>query len=253
MKEGFRIHVSLIVSLIDSFTGKKPETSQLHVSVEGGKTPIRKKEGYYIFTNLDSDIVTVVVTSPEYQQIRKRVALSELDEKEPFITIRIQPSRAYANRAGATVIYGKAKPLQELLFAAMEDSVFYRLMSDCEGKHCKELTIFNPRMETLEGRRFLMWQKGIKKYEIAHIIKMPNPNMENYILESSLEKSYKKSETRLYPIYDCSADENGDYFILIPSLSGEKTELVCSWRLGKKQENVKLEVASGKENQVSFV
>ncbi len=249
MKESIRIHVSLIVGLTDGFTGKKPETSQLHVAVEGAASPVRKKEGYYIFTNLDSDIVTVIVNSPEYQQVKKRVVLSELDRQEPFLGIRLQPGRAYPNRVGATVVYGKTAPLRELSFTAVEGGVFYRLMSDCDGNHCRELMIFHQQSESLEGRSFLMWQKEIKKYETAQISKASHTDQGSYLLEEPLEKKYKKAETRLYPVYTCSADEEGNYFLMIPSLMGEQTELMCTWQTEKKQENVKLEVHVGKENQ----
>lgn len=252
MSERIRIHVSLIVGLTDSFTGKKPVTSQIMVSVEGSAPPVRKKEGYYVFTNLDRDVVTVIVVSPVYQQVKKRVVLSELDNKEPFLGISLLPGRLYPNRDGATIVYGKTKPLREISFAAVDGSAFYRLMSDYEGEHCRELTIFNPRSEDFTGRSFLMWQKGIREYETAHIGKAAHLSQEIYTLEQPLERRYKKADTKLYQLYVCSADEEGNYYLMIPSLTGEKIEFMCTWQTDKKQENIKFDVVVGKENKKDF-
>ena len=49
IKGQISVHVSLILFLIDDYTGKRISSSAVQIRVEGAEKPIYKKEGYYIF------------------------------------------------------------------------------------------------------------------------------------------------------------------------------------------------------------
>ncbi len=112
IKGQISVHVSLILFLIDDYTGKRISSSAVQIRVEGAEKPIYKKEGYYIFTNLQKKEVMVSIQAPEYQTVKRLIDLQELEGGEPLVKIRLQPGRCYSLLNEMTVLTGKTEPFR---------------------------------------------------------------------------------------------------------------------------------------------
>ena len=66
MRDVLHMRVSLAVLLIDDFTGRIITSSDAQVSVEGGRKPVVKREGFRVFTNLTEPEVRVRAGGPCY-------------------------------------------------------------------------------------------------------------------------------------------------------------------------------------------
>ena len=130
IKGQISVHVSLILFLIDDYTGKRISSSAVQIRVEGAEKPIYKKEGYYIFTNLQKKEVMVSIQAPEYQTVKRLIDLQELEGGEPLVKIRLQPGRCYSLLNEMTVLTGKTEPFSILRAASVQSGYFYRLLYD---------------------------------------------------------------------------------------------------------------------------
>lgn len=98
-----KITSSLILRMIDSFTGKAPAVSRLSVSLAGSLArPIVKGNEYFIFTNLPKGKYRIIVRSNHYFQIEKEVVI---DEEERVFNIFLYPNKAYPWQENATMIF----------------------------------------------------------------------------------------------------------------------------------------------------
>lgn len=246
-----RVRVSLILQMVDDLTGQKIPTASLRVRAEGEQKPICKKEGYFIFTNLKSDKVTVYIQSPEYQTVRRVILLSELNPLEPFVRLRLHPGKCYSHISGATILTGRIAPNVWLQAASADNSHYLRLLYNYELKQ-KIISVYNPAQENLEGRSYLMWQKTFRKFEIAALKQAQDLTREVYELEHVLKKEYQKAATKLLPVSAVEADDNGEVYLFMTGLIGQKTDIICKW----SQEGDNIErtytVTVGKENKVEF-
>jgi len=102
----------LLFSLLDDFTGRAP-IGKLRVLLKEQTVKIVKNiSGYYLFTGIYGDVVHVLVKSTYYFAAEEEVNLSQLDPKQPLVTIRLQPMPCYPFPSGTTLIKGIVKDSQ---------------------------------------------------------------------------------------------------------------------------------------------
>lgn len=116
---GFATTVSLVVDLVDGFTGRGP-LGDPRVALEGSDaTPIRNPSGYRVFTGLPAGPVTVVVDGGERYLDERRTGVGAIDLSDPgtdvdpsdpstlpLVRIELAPSPAYRFPAGSTRVRG---------------------------------------------------------------------------------------------------------------------------------------------------
>jgi len=248
-EDQIRQHVSLILSFINDYTGKRISSSAIQVRIEGAGKPIYKKEGYYIFMNLLQEEVTISVQAQGYQSVEKKIILQELDSREPFLKIRLQPGKYYPLLNDMTILSGKAEPFSILYAVSFQSSRFYRLLYDYTKEEEDKLHIYNSEKIDLEAKSFFIWQKTCQEYELAVIRKAEDKMLEIFEIEKPLEREYKKATTRLYPAFSGQADENGNFFLVIGDLEGEEAELYLEI-FHKKKKKITTTVRVGKENNL---
>ncbi len=247
IKGQISVHVSLILFLIDDYTGRRISSSAVQIRVEGAKKPIYKKEGYYIFTNLQKKEVMVSIQAPEYQTVKKLIDLQELEGGEPLVKIRLQPGRCYSLLNEMTVLTGKTEPFSILRAASVQSSYFYRLLYDYKKEKENQIHIFNLAKADLEAKSFLIWQRDVGEYEFFDIRKAQEEGGEVFEVEA-LKKEYKKAATKIFPVFLGQADEEGSFFLAMGNLEGEEAEVILEVVTGKEKREMMRKVRVGKEN-----
>ena len=247
IKGQISVHVSLILFLIDDYTGKRISSSAVQIRVEGAEKPIYKKEGYYIFTNLQKKEVMVSIQAPEYQTVKRLIDLQELEGGEPLVKIRLQPGRCYSLLNEMTVLTGKTEPFFFFLAASVQSGYFYRLLYDYKKEKENQIHIFNLAKADLEAKSFLIWQRDVGEYEFFDIGKALEKEGEVFEVEA-LKKEYKKAATKIFPVFLGQADEEGSFFLAMGNLEGEEAEVILEVVTGKEKREMMRKVRVGKEN-----
>lgn len=151
--------LSFAVGLTDAFTGGHPDHDDVIVDLVGERAdPVRNPSGYYVFVDLEADVVTLVVDGgDEYADVRRTVVLDEsagaestggtdadthvvTDPKEP-LEIVLTPTPAYAFPGSTTVVRGHVEDAGGAPIAGASVS----------------LREFDPVVETTDTGEFALW------------------------------------------------------------------------------------------------
>jgi len=200
---------SLVVRLLDDFTGEPVPGNKARVFIAGQKPPIVKDGGYYIFVNLHEKQVRLTCKGSVYQERTQEIDLAR-DGEDEAVVIRLLPAAQYPVPSAATCVTGRTYPGSKLLFWGGEKSG-YRLLSDCHAAD-NTVAIYAPRASALVGRAFFLCDKeGTQK----QIIKILGEKKQQYQTDTELMFDYKKAETAAIPVYEVTADENGEFFLML--------------------------------------
>ena len=124
MRDVLHMRVSLAVLLIDDFTGRIITSSDAQVSVEGGRKPVVKREGFRVFTNLTEPEVRVRAGGPCYCEEEQAVDLRQLDRSLPVVRLRLRPNRWYPLPAGTARVSVQLPEDTQLLAYCQESGGF---------------------------------------------------------------------------------------------------------------------------------
>ncbi|MCG9968455.1 carboxypeptidase-like regulatory domain-containing protein [Pelotomaculum terephthalicicum JT] len=104
-KVKFSTKVSLVVCPVDDYTASPKSGGNIHVFLrEHPGRPVRKADGYFVFTGLPVGTYHVVVQSDIYLNETTIVKLEEIDPAEPIVYISLKPNSAYPFPAGTTLL-----------------------------------------------------------------------------------------------------------------------------------------------------
>ena len=229
MADSWNKKVSLVIMLIDDMTDKVI-TDAARVWIEGGPPCIRKSEGYYVFTDLTGERVSVWIQHGMYEQ--KCVEIRVPREEEPYVMrkVRMTPGRCYHLSAAASCVEGRAEPGSRIYLFRKEREKGLKLLYDYGGKAEKYISIYHPAGMQLEGKLLRIVEKNKLSAETFRILSKEG---DRYVMEEPLKQGYKKMETTIYPVYETQTDENGMFFIPVCKI-GVSSAVFCCQALGKE-------------------
>lgn len=210
------IRVSLVVQLIDEFTDQLVSGQGIELSIDGESKPVRKSEGYYVFTNLKATQAVLRFSSPIYQG--EMVELDLLPEQFCMVKLRIRPNRNYSFPSGTTILEGEAEKGSLVMYYQKEGKECLKLLFDAEtkGKNpLEKLSIYNPENKNLDGRIFVISNEEEKKEELIQIREQSIQKEQEYLLMEPLRNSYKKLGTKIFPVSTSKTDEQGRFLLPI--------------------------------------
>ena len=216
------VHASLVILVIDDFTGKPVRGSNIRVSIEGQRPPVVKEDGYHIFLNLTETCFTLVCESSIYKRRSEQIDLSGWGEKEVMV-IRLLPDSGYPASSSIIRVSGRTQAGRRLLFWNGGESG-YRLQRDYECSHGEKIAIYNPDNKMLTGKKFFICGKDDKKRQYFKIVEIADGYCR---MDRALPEDYKRIGSRIIPVCEIYADENGAFFLPVFRKHGQETELVC--------------------------
>lgn len=250
MGDTVKIRVSLAVLLVDDFTDKFIISPMVKVSVEGQQKPIRKAEGFYIFTNLSQALIKVIAEGYCYFREEKIVDLRCLDKAEPVIKMRLRPNQCYRGISKA-ISLSVNLPEHTRFSAFYEGSNMYkRLLRDYE-KDNPSIMLYQGDEEELEGKMCCITAKDgtYERFCLGAAIDKENAI---YFLEQKPSNSYKKIETKIYPAAFLESEKEGEYFVLLKGYGEKALTYTCILEQETKKSKRKIELKVGKENREDF-
>lgn len=221
-----QIKAAFVVQLIDDFSEETISGADFTLFIEKEKKPIYKPEGYYVFTHLLQKEFILHINSFCYN---RESILITLDDKKSyfFLKVRLKPNKNYKFYSGITCVEGKTMP-DEIIYLYLKHTKEYKkLLCDLKkdkSEICEEIFLYNPEKKDLEGKIFLISNQEENTEELIELGASLDSEFCRYRLKKTLLEEFKKTGTKLFPVYTAKSDKMGWYFIPIRQKLLEKQE-----------------------------
>ena len=247
----YRVAVAVLV--IDDFNDKILSGSAVQVRIVGlPDKPIRKSDGYFVFTTGRNEIRQIEVESHFYHKAVINLEPGKLNPQRPVLKVRLQPNRLYAAPGNVTFLEGRAKPDSEIQVIPEIHHQNLKLLYDYQkdGKtEDREISLFQAEKKDLAGKNLAIREKEQKEPEVFQILETTDQEQGTFLLAEALSKGYKKAGTTILPVYTTKADARGEYFLLLPGIEG-KEACPCRIRcLADKETTIKATLTPGQGNR----
>ncbi|MDR1205878.1 MAG: hypothetical protein LBL26_10435 [Peptococcaceae bacterium] len=206
------------------------------------REPIRKSEGFWIFTNLDDPVVRLKVTSDRYHTLNAVVDLTGLDPLYPVFLIRLKPGFSYARPPGSSLISGYVRDKKGTLIRQCPVTVQHsweggrvRLLEDTAVTGKSRLRLSAPQFNNLLGRQFIIQDVKTRILERMTIVSR-HEDTDLFILDNPLSKHYP-ADTLMYQLTELTTDGEGGFafYIQTPKEAGGQIKVTAK-QGGKKAE-----------------
>ncbi len=214
--------VSLAVLLIDDLTGMPVRGSNARAWIEGEKPPIKKNDGWSVFTDLCPGSFELCAEGGHYirQQISITIAAGEILTR----TIRLKPARTYPVPPGCLRIEGRSEPGAEITVYAQDKQSAFKLLADAK-QGSTQLQVFHADTVNLSGSLFRLITSDGESENVT--LESGQPGAENtYELKQPLEYGHPRVGTSLIPASSAIADENGRFFLVLKRCPGN-SKIIC--------------------------
>lgn len=254
IQDTVQIRVSLVLRFFDSFTNQPIGGSGLRVEIPEALSPVKKPDGYYVFTGISGEWVRVSAGGPWYGRRNFEVPLRQDEEPVQVRKIRLYPNASCPLPAGTTCAYGKAEPGEILAAYCPGDGDYKRLLYDVT-KGAEEISLYGREEEDLEGCVFCLLDAGETEGEFLELGEQIERARGIYRLKAPLSAGHKKIGTKLVPVRQAEADPEGNYFLPL-SVRGSGSREYVFWRksIGRRPTPrlTRKELAEGVRNRVDW-
>ena len=251
MRDTIRIRISLAILLIDDFTGKIMIEPSFRIAVRGAGKPIRKSDGFWIFTNLTEPEAQVSIIGPCYQSEYIRLDLTTLDSANPVVRIRMKPDKTYRLLKGTTCMAGFLPDGAALMVFCEQGNDYKKLLVDYE-QGSAEISLYQGGNEEMEGKLCCIADKD-KKKEIIKLGRMTDREKGLYQLAQPPLREYKKIGTKIYPVSLAQAREDGgEYFLPLSGNGQDRLEYTCIYDVGGSKTEERVMLDSGRVNRIDW-
>ena len=221
-----KMTASLVVLLVDDFTGKTITGGSVRVSIAEQKPPVRKNEGYYVFINLPVGELEVTAEGGVYETKRIMVTTGT-DGNQQVLRLRLTPGRAYPIPADATSVEGVAEPNSTVYIISRERAGAMKLLYDYDpaGESNGVITVFHPTGEDISGRQLFVEGNA----QQTELFRLGEALAEDgaYALGKALVHMYKKIGTTIYPAFSATVNDKGEFRLPIASLREKEGTFLC--------------------------
>ena len=223
--------VSFVVIPIDDFTNKVILDKSINMFVSGlNVKPIKKQDGFFVFTNIDEMNIDLTINSYSYNTSKLTIDTIELNHLNPIIKVRLKPNDKYNFPNNTTCIRGKGKPNTTIVIIQNNKNNIFKLFDD-SIKESLILKIYNPLNIDLVEKSFIISVKGSIPREKFNIIEF-NEITQEYILDRHLKEDYKKEICEISIIDYIDISEDGIFFLPLKNVTKEQNEVVIETQEG---------------------
>lgn len=227
--------VSLVVTLIDDFTGRVITGSNARTWIENERPPIKKAEGWNVFLNL-SDGEHIVCAEGGFYNKQSRICETG-GNTYTQLKIRMTPSRTYPLPCGTMVITGMTEPNCEVRVYPNDKSVSCKLLSDVK-KGADSIGIFRTDDSDIEGKLFCI--KGDDgSEEFFRVISAVEGKSSEYAITPKLTHAYSRIGALVIPVTETLSDNTGAFFAPIAAVTEKDSSYICE-SLGKKKKRAEV-------------
>lgn len=220
------LKISFVINIYDDFTNAPIDMGAVRINVPLGQKIIKKDKGCVVFLGCAKQQMEVEIESSFYHTQKISVDLTKLEGNCPVIKIRMLPGSSYPLSSGTTCLTGTATSGQMIYVFYENTQAAVKLLCDYNmGSSMDVIRLYHPGESDLEGRTFCIQNKGKAQQEYCRIGNAINPEAGSYQLIASLQHTYTRMGTNLYPVFTGRTDERGNYFLPIKEMN--QTEPCC--------------------------
>lgn len=249
--------VAVAVLVLDDFTDRILSGSAIQVRATGlPAKPIRKSDGYFVFTTDQGQIRQIEVESIFYDKEIVIVEQEKLHPLHPVVKVRLKPNRRYAMPGSVTSLEGQAEPGSEIRVIYTSHPQPLKLLYDYGkngGEAEREIRLFHPEKKDLAGRTLAIQSKEQKEPELFRVLEMTDSEKGVCLLTQALSKEYKKIGTTIFPVYTTRADKKGEFFLLLPGLKGKEPCPCRVQAVGQKTVRAESRLTPGQTNRLDLL
>jgi hypothetical protein len=233
--------ISLILVPYDDLTDRIITEPVLTIYLDHlQREPIRKNEGFWIFTNLDNPVVRLRITSDRYRALNAVVDLTGLDPLYPIFLIRLKPGASYARPPGSSLISGFVRDKKGTFVRQCPVTVQHgweggrvRLLEDTAVTGKSRLRLSAPQFNNLLGRQFIIQDVKARILERITVVQR-HEDSDLYILDNPLSKHYP-ANTLMYQLTELITDDDGGFTFYIQTPRETGGQLKISAKQGGKK------------------
>lgn len=234
-----RIGGVLAVLPIDAFTGKTIGTRDFSVEIEGMRPPLRKRDGYFVFSDVpamcaekgmhsarEEVVITVRLRGRGYQETVVCVSTASVSPVNPVITVRMDPDASYPFPPHTVRIEGQLSGNCCLRAVCLHSEGSLRLAEDYHAGE-ETIALYRSGRGNLTGSLLYM-EKGRAAMQNSAacgcfllIGEAERGGMGRYRLAEPLQDSFGRLEARLYPARMQTAKEREAHYFF--AFHGEKS------------------------------
>jgi hypothetical protein len=211
---------SFAVCLIDSYTGAPSLSSEHNVYLmDVIIKPIKKPNGYYVFTDLPTQSYTICVQSKQFIDEHIVVSLEMFDMNEPVIYIPLTPNTLYLFDQETTTIIAllqasdgnPASAVKARATITSDECFKAKLAQDVSEQGSIQISLAQITGKVTIGDRFLLKSLTENTSEYCRITAI-NETIRSFKLEQPLQHTYDKGAL-LLPVLETHSDSKGEIVI----------------------------------------
>ena len=158
--------VDFALLLYDEFNGSAIADASVLFRCDGRMvTPLRKKEGFYVFRGLGTAEINVEISRPHYHKKQKRILRNRLDPGNPVARARLMREHPGAF-ADCEWLHGNGPPNSEVLAFMQEEQMKLQVGEEDKSR----LTVLGYATGNLVGRRFALDKKNGGTFLITRML-----------------------------------------------------------------------------------
>lgn len=227
----FKTIVSFAVCVVDDFNGERVRNGNLLVTLaESRKRPIRKKEGVFVFVDLDRMTYTLKVESDMYFTQTIQVDPDQLDRLNPVIYVRLKPLPSYPFSRAATLLRGRLVDKTERILPEATVRAVIKTRECAKGRILQEnvpkgssvLSLARLNGKISEGETLSIDEKDGKQTEICRISRLYEDN--SFELAEPLKFDHERGAF-LLPVTETLPDGRGEMVVYFFNLRVPRIEV----------------------------
>jgi hypothetical protein len=211
---------SFAVCLIDSYTGAPALGSEHNVFLmDLNVKPIKKPNGYYVFTDLPIQSYEVCVQSKQFIEERIAVSLESIDMNDPIICIPLTPNTLYHFDEETTMIVAllqkqdgnPAVSVRVRATVTANECFKAKLGQDISDQCTTQISLAQVTGKVNIGDRFLLQSSTANTSEFCRVMAI-NETTRSFKLEHPLVHTYEKGAL-LFPVLETQSDSKGELIV----------------------------------------
>lgn len=249
----FKTKVSLVVSPIDEFTAEPRSGGNINIFLENhpGK-PIRKADGYFVFTDLPEGTYHVSVQSDVYLNEGITVDLEKINPAAPVVFLALKPNSSYPFPEGTTLIRAvlrdsKGNAIRGARVKAVVLSLSCAKAKLAQGglkKGSREMCLVNVAGKVSVGNKFLITEKEEVRSEyceIAGVLGEP----QCFTVAEALQQDHSRGAL-LMPVTETRTDHKGEFVVYFRNSKAKQFDVKLEFSYENKTVISELKLAEGK-------
>lgn len=214
-----KVRASIVIRLIDAFTGQAPIEQGLTLTVQGiKKSPIKKPDGYYVLLDLEQGDYILNIQSSNYHEETLNLSFNPSNPHDELLFISLKPSSSYANPGGNACVRFIVKDDSKVNYNDIEITArimdpkcsVAKMMQDYSANSSRTVNIVQTGQIHIGDLLWIM-QKTKTTSECCVVSDQGN-NKQSFILQNELMNDYKRGALFL-PVIKTTPNKKGEAVI----------------------------------------